>query len=148
MLNPFLVLSAMIVFAFTPALNPGRMPLNAALAQAPTASAPKSPAKITPETQAKAKKLYAVDCAMCHGDNGNGKTDMASSMGLTLGDWSDSKNLSAKADQELFDAIRKGKDKMPPEAEARATNDEVWNLIHYIRGFSKGQPTAAAAHAN
>jgi hypothetical protein len=26
---------------------------------------------------------------------------------------------------------------MPPEDEGRAKNDEVWNLIIYIRGFSK-----------
>jgi len=36
---------------------------------------------------------------------------------------------------------------MPPEAEGRAKNDDVWNLIIYIRGFSKGQPAAPSSAA-
>ena len=53
----------------------------------PPATAAKNPVKPTPESQAKAKSLYQIDCAMCHGDNGNGKTDLATSMQLTLDDW-------------------------------------------------------------
>jgi pyruvate/2-oxoglutarate dehydrogenase complex dihydrolipoamide acyltransferase (E2) component len=48
----------------------------------------------------------------------------------------------------LLKHIRKGKgDKMPPEDSGRAKNDEVWNLILYIRGLSKGQPAAPAQPA-
>jgi hypothetical protein len=32
---------------------------------------------------------------------------------------------------------------MPPEADGRANNTEVWNLIIYIRSFSKVAATAA-----
>jgi mono/diheme cytochrome c family protein len=85
-----------------------------------------------------------MDCAMCHGDNGNGKTDIATSMELTIADWTDPKTLAGKEDGELFNIIRNGKDKMPPESDGRATNTEVWNLIIYIRTFSKSQPQAAA----
>jgi hypothetical protein len=49
------------------------------------------------------------------------------------------------SDQQIFDIIRKGKgDKMPAEDASRAKNDEVWNLIIYIRSFSKNQPSAPA----
>jgi hypothetical protein len=34
---------------------------------------------------------------------------------------------------------------MPPEEKGRATDDEVWNLIVYIRGFGKAQPAGAPA---
>jgi hypothetical protein len=64
-------------------------------------------------------------------------------MDMTLADWTDPKSLANKSDQELFDVIRKGKDKMPAEADGRAKDDEVWNLISYIRKMSKGQPAAA-----
>jgi cytochrome c5 len=107
------------------------------------AASMKNPVKPTADSQAKAKSLYAIDCSMCHGDNGNGKTDLATSMSLTMDDWSDSKTLANRQDGDLFNIIRNGKDKMPPEGDGRAPDTEVWNLIIYIRSFSK--PPAAAA---
>jgi hypothetical protein len=80
---------------------------------------------------------------MCHAANGNGKTDLAKDMGMTLTDWTDPKVLSAKSDGDLFDIIRKGKDKMPPEEAARAKDDDVWNLVIYVRGLAKGGAVAA-----
>lgn len=134
MLKPFLLFSATILFAIA------TLP---ALGGTPQASAPgaaaggTNPVKPTADSQAKAKSLYQIDCAVCHGDHGNGKTDLATSMGLTLDDWTDAKTLAGKSDSDLFDVIRKGKDKMPPEVAGRAKDDMVWNLIIYIRSFSK-----------
>jgi mono/diheme cytochrome c family protein len=128
--------------AQTPA--PATAPAQAAAPQPSTF--PKNPVKATAESQNKAKSIYAIDCAVCHGDNGNGKTDLATSMNLTLKDWTDPKSLQNQEDGELFSVIRNGKgDKMPPEAEGRAKDDVVWNLIIYIRNFSKGQAAAPAA---
>jgi mono/diheme cytochrome c family protein len=145
MLKSFLPLSAVILFAFTPTPTMGGRPQDAspapALVPAPTAT---NPVKPTAESQAKAKNLYQIDCAMCHGDNGNGQTDVAKGMGLTMTDFSDSKTLAGTPDGALFATIRNGKDKMPPEAAGRASDTMVWNLIHYIRGFSKSQPIAPA----
>lgn len=115
---------------------------------APAQPAPvKNPVKPTAESQAKAKSLYQIDCAMCHGDNGNGKTDLAASMELTLDDWTDPKTLANTQDWELFNVIRNGKGKMPPETDGRATDAEVWNLVIYIRKFSNSQPPAPAVPA-
>jgi mono/diheme cytochrome c family protein len=105
---------------------------------------PKNPVRPTAESLAKAKNLYAIDCSMCHGDNGNGKSDLATSMELTLTDWTDPKSLAGHQDGELFLIIRKGRDKMPPEESGRASDDAVWNLVFYIRGFSKGQASSAS----
>jgi len=119
-----------------------------AITPEPVAAAPqpapamKNPVKPTAESQAKAKGLYQIDCAMCHGDKGNGKTDLATSMTLTMADWTDQKSLADKTDGDLFTIIRNGKDKMPPEAEGRASDTEVWNLIIYIRSFSKANASA------
>ena len=145
-MKPFLVLSAATLLVFTPALATGFRPQETP--PAPAAPAVKNSVKPTAASQDKAKKLFEVDCAMCHGSNGNGQTDLAKDMQLTLGDWTDPKTLADKPDQELFNAIRNGKDKMPPEAEGRAPNDEVWNLILYIRGYSKGHPAAPAKPTN
>jgi mono/diheme cytochrome c family protein len=106
-----------------------------------------NPVKPTADSLAKAKNIYGFDCALCHGDTGNGKSDLATSMGLTLDDWTNPKSLADKRDGQLFDTIRAGKDKMPPEDKSRATDTEVWNLILYIRSFSKpgtASPVAAA----
>lgn len=94
-----------------------------------------SGAAVTPRV----KQIYQMDCAFCHGDNGNGKTDAATSMSLTMLDYTDPKSLAGKSDQELFDIIRKGKDKMPPEEASRAKDAEVRGLVAYVRGMSKGQ---------
>lgn len=135
MLKPIFLLSAAVLFAASAAST-------IALAQDAT-----NPAKPTAASQTQAKNLYARDCALCHGDNGDGKTDLAKDMKLTLLDWTDPKSLGNRSDKELFHAIRTGKDSMPPEEEGRAKDSEVWNLIIYIRGFSKGQPAAAPAPA-
>jgi len=118
-------------------------------AQAPVApTQPKNPVKPTAESQAKAKQLYQIDCALCHGDNGSGKTEIATSMNLTLDDWTNPASLANKTDADLFTIIRNGKDKMPPEESGRAKDAEVWNLIIYIRNFSKNQPAPPAAPTN
>jgi mono/diheme cytochrome c family protein len=134
-LNPFLLLSAMILFAFSPAPISAPAAQDAAPAPAAVVGTAKTHTKINADTLAKAKKLYAVDCAMCHGDNGNGQTDLAKDMGLKLSDWSDAKTLAGKTDEELFAFIRKGKDKMPSEDPNRAKDDEVWNLVAFIRSM-------------
>jgi mono/diheme cytochrome c family protein len=135
MLNPTVLLTALILFVFSPTPTPRSQAQEAA--PAPAAAPAKNPVKPTAESQAKAKKLYSVDCSMCHGDNGNGKTDLATGMGLKLEDWTDPASLAGKTDGDLFALIRAGKDKMPPEAEGRAKDDEVWNIIIMIRNFSK-----------
>jgi mono/diheme cytochrome c family protein len=156
MLKSLLLLFAvgLVAIAALPLLGHGAQqaaPAPAMTPEAPTAPPPaapemKNPVKPTAESQAKAKSLYQIDCAMCHGDNGNGKSDLATSMSLTLDDWTDAKTLADRSDGELFNIIRNGKDKMPPEAEGRASNTEVWNLIFYIRSFSKHQPAAASTN--
>jgi mono/diheme cytochrome c family protein len=142
MLKPLLFVSAVVLFGIAVSSASGPTPQEAAPA---TASGQKNPVKPTEKSQARAKELYTMDCAVCHGDNGNGKTDLAKDMQLTLDDWTDPKTLAAKSDGELFNIIRNGKDKMPPEDLGRAKDDEVWNLVIYIRDLSKGQPAAAPA---
>ena len=83
-----------------------------------------------------------MDCTLCHNDNGDGKTDVAKSMALTIPDFTDQKVMSQKQDGELFNIIRGGKDKMPPEVAGRANDAMVWNLILYIRNMSKSSAPA------
>jgi mono/diheme cytochrome c family protein len=144
MLKPLLFVSAVVLFGITALSTPGSISQDSTPAPA---AGQKNPVKPTEKSQARAKELYGQDCAICHGDNGNGKTDVAKGMGAALKDWSDPKTLADKPDQELFNVIRNGKGLMPAEVEGRAKDDEVWNLILYIRGLYKLQPAPAPAPA-
>jgi mono/diheme cytochrome c family protein len=145
MLKPLLFVSAVVLFGIAVSQASGPAPQEATPAPAP---GQKNPVKPTEKSQARAKEIYGVDCAICHGTNGDGKTDLAKDMQLTLGDWTDPKTLAGKSDADLFKIIRDGKDKMPPEASGRAKDDELWNLILYIRAMGKAQPAAAPAASN
>jgi cytochrome c5 len=69
MLKPLLFISAVVLFGIS---------ASSALAPTPQEAAPApaagqvNPVKPTPQSQARAKEIYTVDCAMCHGDNGDG----------------------------------------------------------------------------
>jgi mono/diheme cytochrome c family protein len=109
----------------------------AAPAAPASAAVPQSnPVKPTAESQAHAKETYKIDCAMCHGENGNGKGDLVGDMGLSLKDLRDPATLADKSDGELYTLIHDGKGKMPAEGD-RAKPDDVWNLVILVRSFAK-----------
>jgi len=95
-----------------------------------------NPAKPTAESQAHAKMMYGIDCAMCHGPNGNGKGDLVADMHLTLKDWTDPAALKDVTDGQMFYIIKNGKGQMPGEGN-RAKDDDVWNMVILLRSYSK-----------
>ena len=101
----------------------------------PEAAAKANPVKPTAESLAKGKKMYGIDCAMCHGEKGDAKGDMASDM-KNVTDFTNPDALKNRTDGELFYVIRKGKGEMPPEGD-RAKDDDIWNLVNYIRSLAK-----------
>lgn len=101
----------------------------------PEAAAKANPVKPAAESLAKGKKVYGIDCAMCHGEKGDAKGDMASDM-KNVTDFTNPDALKNRTDGELFYVIRKGKGEMPPEGD-RAKDDDIWNLVNYIRSLAK-----------
>lgn len=96
-----------------------------------------NPFKPNPESLARAKKIYGYDCALCHGENGNGKGEAAAAMNLKMKDYTDPAALKDMTDGELFYIIRHGKGSMPPEEEARAKAEEAWNMVVLVRSFAR-----------
>jgi mono/diheme cytochrome c family protein len=94
-----------------------------------------NPVKATPESLAQGKKYYGYDCAMCHGENGDGKGDVAVDEKLKLKDYREPAALQNMSDGELFYIIKNGKGQMPPEGN-RLKPTELWNLVNYIRSFA------------
>lgn len=108
----------------------------------PDAAKAENPVKSSPESLARAKRYWDMDCAMCHGDDGTGKTDLARDMKLTLEDFTDPATLKGRTDGELFYIIKTGKGQMPSEGDRAKTND-MWDLVNYVRSLAK-KPAAEA----
>jgi hypothetical protein len=94
----------------------------------------KNPVKSSPEGLAEARKMFRYDCAMCHGEHGDGKGELVESMKLTVSDWRNPASLAGKTDGELFYIITKGKGKMTGEGD-RQTEKLRWNLVNLVRSF-------------
>ena len=102
----------------------------------PEDAAKVNPVKPTPESLAKGKKMYGIDCAMCHGHTGDGKGDIGGDF-KNIPDFTNPDALKNRTDGELFYVTRNGKGSdMPPE-DNRAKNDDIWNMVNYIRSFAK-----------
>jgi len=158
MLKSFLLLFALALFGFAPASAVGAMAQHAARSHRAAASTNHAVPAQKPENtsaasssanaHAQAKDLYQRDCSLCHGDSGNGQTDVAKGMNLTMPDWTNPQTLAGMQDSDLFDIIRKGKGQMPPEGAGRAKDAEVHGLILYIRTLSKGHTAPPPAPAS
>jgi mono/diheme cytochrome c family protein len=117
---------------------PATSPAAASPATAPVKK--ENPVKSSPEVLAAAKKVFGYDCAMCHGESGNGKGDLVESMSLKMKDWHDPAVFNGISDGDIYDLIVKGKDKMVGEGD-RLAPAKVWGLVHYVRTFAKKSST-------
>ncbi len=101
----------------------------------PADAARVNPVKPTAESLAKGKKMYAIDCGMCHGNNGDGKGDMGPDY-KNIPDFTNPDTLKNRTDGELFYITRKGKGEMPAE-DNRAKAADIWNMVNLVRSFAK-----------
>jgi mono/diheme cytochrome c family protein len=95
-----------------------------------------NPVKPSAESLARGKKDYGLDCAMCHGANGNGKGDLATDMKLNLKDYRDPASLKEVTDGEIFYIIKNGKGEMTGEGDRRKAS-ELWDMVNYVRSLSR-----------
>jgi len=95
-----------------------------------------NPVKSSPESLARAKKWWNIDCATCHGKEGDGKGETATDMKLTIPDFTDPAALKDKTDGELYYVIKNGHQNMPAEG-PRVKAEEGWDLVNYVRSLVK-----------
>ena len=105
-----------------------------------------NPVKATPESLARAKRWWTLDCEMCHGKNGDGKGDTAKDMKLAIADFSDPSTLKDRTDGELYYIIKNGHNDMPPEGQ-RIKAEEGWDLVNYVRSFAKKKEAEAKSES-
>jgi mono/diheme cytochrome c family protein len=132
---------------FSLAVGVAQQPQNSTTPKSPTlavipveATRQPNPVKSTPESLARAKKWWTIDCAMCHGKDGDGKGETARDIKLTVVDFTDPATLKDRTDGELFYIIKKGHQDMPPEGE-RVKTEGTWDLVNYVRSLAK-KPSA------
>lgn len=105
----------------------------------PEQKALKNPEKFTEESVEKGKKLFATQCAMCHGKTGSGKGDLAEVMHVNPPDLTKPETLGKRTDGELFTIINVGSESMPAE-EKRLKGFQTWNLINFLRTMEGKKP--------
>lgn len=99
----------------------------------------KNPVPLTPEVLTKARAHFADHCALCHGNDGRGKTEIGRNLYPKAPDMTlaDTQGLS---DGELFSVIKNGirLTGMPAWGEETPADDRAsWELVHLIRHFPK-----------
>lgn len=102
----------------------------------PEAARQANPVKPTAKSIKAGRRIFDIDCAMCHGENGDGKTELAKSLNVKLPDFRDPAALGSITDGGLFYVISKGHSPMPNE-DVRAKPTKIWDLVNYIRSLSK-----------
>ena len=103
-----------------------------------------NPVKATAGSLSEGKRLYMYDCAMCHGEDGGGKGDVAVDQGLKLPDLRDSQTLKNFTDGALFYMIAKGRPNMPGDS-GRTKPEQRWNIVNYLRSLSGKEPAPKSA---
>jgi mono/diheme cytochrome c family protein len=147
MLKPFLILSSVLLtgaIASSQQAEQAATPASPAAFNVPLEAVNQvNPVKPNAESLARAKKIYGYECALCHGDDGGGAGDLAKKMKAKMPDFRDPTALKGQTDGTLYYVINKGKGEMEGEG-ARVKPDDTWNLVNYIRSFSKLQAATAA----
>ncbi|MGA7841446.1 MAG: cytochrome c [Candidatus Acidiferrales bacterium] len=78
--------------------------------------------------------LYKSKCAACHGPDGTGNVPTGKALGVT--DLT-SADVQKQTDAQLTDSIANGKGKKMPAYEGKVTDDQIKELVGYIRELGK-----------
>ena len=98
--------------------------------------------QVQSQDQARAVKLYNAYCVQCHGVNRDGNGVNSRDMAVKPRDHTDSKGMGDTPDDVLFKAIKGGglavgKSVLMPKWEGVVSDDEIKELVAYLRFTSK-----------
>lgn len=84
------------------------------------------------------QQLYKVYCTQCHGVNADGKGINAAHMSVQPRDHTDTKEMSARTDEELFKVIKHGgksinKSILMPAWGGNLNDDDIHALVAHLR---------------
>ncbi len=87
---------------------------------------------------------YMDNCAQCHGDTGKGDGPEAMNYAEMPSDFTDAHMMKEMTDGEIYYKMTEGKKPMP-SFKKRLTDEQRWQLVHFLRTFVA--PPAAPATA-
>jgi mono/diheme cytochrome c family protein len=80
--------------------------------------------------------IYMQHCQSCQGEEGDGKGEKAGELLIAPADFRDAHKMSLSTDGEFFWQISEGHRPMPA-FKGKLTAEERWQVIDYIRTFTK-----------
>ena len=83
-----------------------------------------------------AAALYSTHCKSCHGKEGLGDGTKAAQLKTKCGDFS-SAAFQKQSDGALFYKTLEGRDEMPSYKKKIPDQDDIWQLVHYMRGMAE-----------
>jgi mono/diheme cytochrome c family protein len=103
----------------------------------------KNPVKLTTNSVERGKKVFASQCAMCHGAKGDGKAELAEEMKINPPDFTKPDALKKRTDGEWFAIIGQGSEAMQGQGN-RMKDRQKWDLVNYLRSLG-GAPVERSA---
>src|SRR5271169_6769025 len=110
----------------------------------------KNPIRFTELSVERGKKLFLNHCAMCHGNNADGKGDLVTVLDVHPPDFNKTAVLGKRTDGELFVIIGQGSEKMPSHY-TRLDEKQMWDIVNFLRmveGRIPAKPTEQDKEGN
>jgi len=95
-----------------------------------------NPVKTSATSIADGKALWSTHCASCHGKAGLGDGAKATTLNTTPPDFSKA-IFQSQSDGSLFFKTSEGRDDMPSFKKKIADQEDIWNLVNYMRSLKK-----------
>lgn len=92
------------------------------------------------DEMAHVKEIFATKCASCHGQDGKGLPALKKA---GIPDFTDAAWHAKESDEELFEVIRDGEGKVMPAWKSVLSEQEMKQLVEYVRTFPKQDAGAA-----
>ena len=95
-----------------------------------------NPFPATEESVTRGLEMYASQCAMCHGANGDGSGELAKTLQMKMPDFTDPEVLKTRTDGELFYIVTHGHGRMQGDGE-RLNPEWRWDMINGLRSMPR-----------
>ena len=128
----YFLLFAVVAVSLTAFNQPGKKPWVVPEKDA----AKKNPLKADANSLKEGKALWSKNCQSCHGKNGAGDGPKAAQL-KTEPESFVSAEVQKQSDGSFFYKISNGRGDMPSFKKKLEGDDDVWNLVNYVRTFKK-----------